>query len=108
MKTEKEIEDYVDWCMENKTVPRLKGYLPFKILLNKARIVPNYTTIRIMYTGSIDTVYFINQDGLLEKIGEENSPALEPKEVLSEEKNPDGWKPEGLRPSLTKKHRLSG
>ena len=98
MKTTKEIDEYVSWCLENSVVPRLKGYLPFEVLMSQGRIAPHYTTIRMMYTGSIDMGYYVNQNGLLEQVGIENPPALEPKEVLSEEKHPDGWEPEGLRP----------
>ena len=50
-----------------------------------------------MHTGLIDMVYYVNQNGLLEQVGIENPSALEPEEVLSEKKHPDGWEPEGLR-----------
>ncbi len=66
--------------------------------MSQGRISPYYTTIRMMYTGSIDMGYYVNQDGLLEQVGADNPSALEPKEVLSEENHPDGWEPEGLRP----------
>ena len=70
--------------------------------MDQGRIAPHYTTIRIMYTGSIDITYYVNQEGLLEQVGVENPTALEPKEVLSQEKYPDGWEPEGLRPPQKK------
>jgi len=98
LNTAKEVVDFLNSCLENGAVPNFKGYFPFKVLVDQGRVAPYYTTIRIMYTGIIDVCYYLNDDGLLEQIGLENPPALDPKEVLSASKNPRGWEPEQLRP----------
>jgi len=98
LKTAQEVEKFLEWCLANGATPRFKGYFPLRVLLGQGRIATYYTSIRAMHTGLIDTTYYVNQDGLLEKAGIENPPALKPEEVLSEKNLPDGWEPEKLRP----------
>jgi hypothetical protein len=98
LKSAQEVEEYLAWCREGGAIPRFKGYFAFRILFGQGRMAASYTTIRAMYTGSIDIAYYVNQDGLLEKVGVQNPPALNPEEVLSEENLPYGWEPEQLRP----------
>jgi len=98
LKTAQEVEEILEWCLGDSAVPSFKGYFPFQVLLDQGRIAAYYTSIRPMYSGWADIAYYVNQDGLLEQIGIENPPALNPEEVLSEKNLPDGWEPEQLKP----------
>lgn len=96
--TEEGVDKYLAFCEEGGATPRFKGYAPFEILLRQGRIAPFFTSIRIMYTGSIDETFYVNDGGLLEQAGIDNPIPLDPKDVLSKEKHPEGWEPEKLRP----------
>lgn len=93
------VEEYLDFCRENSGMfPRYKGYQPFKELLEKGRIAPFVTIIRVMYSGPIDQCYCLNDESKFLSINDPDKEPQNPKEVLSEKKNPDGWEVEMAKP----------
>lgn len=93
---EEEIIPYLEECLEGGADPNLKGHEAFEYLFRCGVIDPWFTTIRVMYTGVIDLVYWADENGKLIRIGDEENKPLEPKEVLSIKKHPDGWDMENL------------
>jgi hypothetical protein len=85
------IRKYLEFCHDERIFPKLEDYLPFEILIEDKRIGPFYTSIRIMYSDLCDTHYYINEDFKLIEEGKENSPALDPKEILNIKACPRGW-----------------
>ncbi len=90
--------DYLQWCEEGEAIPNFKGYTPFRILMEEGKIIPYLTTIRRMQMGSIDPHYYVNEYGFLVGLThtEEETP-MDPEDLLSEEKSPNGWEPFQLK-----------
>lgn len=93
-----DIEEFLEYCSNNRSFPRFKGLEPFRELIRRDRIAPFVTTIRIMYSGPIDQCNCLDNNGMLQSINNPEKEPQKPEEVLSEEKNPDGWEIELLKP----------
>lgn len=93
-----DVEEYLDWCKENSCFPRYRGSKPFQELLKRGRIMPFVTTIRIMYTGTIDQCYCLDEDGMFLLINDPDNPPQNPEEILREDKHPEGWEVEMAKP----------
>jgi hypothetical protein len=92
------VEEYLDYCTENRIVPRYKGVEPFWELMKAARITPIITIIRIMYSGPVDQCYFLDDGSRFFSVNYPDRKPQCPEEVLNERKNPDGWEIEMTRP----------
>ncbi|HEX8974484.1 MAG TPA: hypothetical protein VF817_03290 [Patescibacteria group bacterium] len=90
--------------MQHGQFAQLYGYEPFKELLEKGIVVPCVTGIRLMYTGAIDIIYQVNQEGRLvdikyNDIFDLNCDSYDPKEVLSKRIGQGmWWEVEGIKP----------
>lgn len=93
-----DVEKYLDHCKKERIFPRFKGIFPFQELLKRGRITPFVTTIRVMYSGAVDQCYCLDYEGMLCLINNPDNPPQKPEEVLGEDKYPDGWEIEGVKP----------
>ena len=93
-----DVEDYLEHCKNNRIFPRYKGFGPFQELLKRGRITPFVTTIRVMYTGLIDQCYCLDDNGMFLSINAPDNPPQNTEEVLREDKHPDGWEIEMVKP----------
>lgn len=105
MKGEKENwEDYLYRKQTQITFVQLYGFEPFEELFRKGIITPYITAIRLMYTGIIDIIYMVNQNGRLVNIKENdvfdlNCESFDPMEILSKRVGDKmWWEVEGIKP----------
>ncbi len=93
---EAKVIEYLKRCRRGGAMPRFKGSAALAILIKHKLIRIGFSAIRVMYTGSVDYGFFVNNNGLLELIGADNPEPQDPEIALSESAHPDGWEPEGL------------
>ena len=72
-----------------------KSYKPFYQLRERGDINPGSAITVLRPSNPFDDTYIVTKDGMLEHIaagdGEAQEDLFDPKDVLSEEKAPDGW-----------------
>lgn len=93
-------EDYVYRNQrEHGTYAMLKGIEPFRELFLKGIIKPHSTAIRIMYSGSVDRIYFVNQKGeLIQDQFDLDCVGVDPEKILSIKECLYWWEVEGIKP----------
>jgi hypothetical protein len=86
-----EPEDILKWSVQTGDPAEFKGHRVFKDLWEKGKVIPYHTVVKVIQKSVDDVYYFVNESGLLVGANDEGKKALNPKEVLSKEKSPDGW-----------------
>lgn len=87
-------EGYLDSCERFKDFPIFMGYEPFEHLLERGRIVPESSVLKVKSMGIPPTFidYHATGDGMLRKISDNGQPVMvSAKMVLSSKWSPEGW-----------------
>lgn len=98
MTAESDTIAYIRDRLSQNVTPRLWGNGAFIELRDSGLITPYWTLFRTFYThGTIDPYYQMNDDGKFLQLRIDDPQPLDPLDVLSEEKAPDGWEVDKIR-----------